>query len=91
MSLDRLTADQYRRQIRAKLHQARIRDGDQGEARLWIDARVLDQRMTALGHPPPHPTTWGTSPDKLAYRAARRRVPSPDRVADASDSHQDQK
>ena len=70
--------DTVRRQIRRTLHQARGRDGEHGEARLWIDARTLDQRMTALGHPPAHPTTWGTNPLKIAAREAARRVRSPD-------------
>ena len=82
-----MTADQHRRQIRAKLHQARIRDGDQSEATLWIGARTLDQRMAALGHPPPHPTTWGTSPARLAAAATRRGGRSRDQSPDRAGCH----
>jgi hypothetical protein len=31
--------------------------------------------MAEAGHPPPRwPTTWGTSPELIAYRAQRRQV-----------------
>jgi hypothetical protein len=75
-----MTVDQHRRQIRANLHRARVGDGDHSELRLWQDARILDTRMTALGHPPPHPTTWGTSPARTAAAAARRGARSHDQA-----------
>lgn len=83
-----MTPDQFR-SIRAELHAARCRDGDHSEARLWGDARQLDARMTEAGHPPKHPTSWGTSPDELARRTARRGVFSPAMLAADPECHID--
>ncbi len=80
-----MTPDQLRRAIRAELHAARCRDADHSELRLWTDARALDDRITEAGHPPKHPTSWGTSPEKLAYRAARRGVFSPSNTSGDSE------
>ena len=74
-----MTADQYRRQVRADLHKKRCRDKDHSEARLWIDARTLDVLMTRKGFPVRHPTTWGTSPVEIAAREARRGASTPRR------------
>jgi hypothetical protein len=80
-----MTPDQLRRSIRAELHAARCADGDHSELRLWMDARQLDERMAAAGFAPKHPTTWGTSPAKLAYDASRRAGRCPSNAAGGSE------
>ena len=67
-----VTADQYRRSIRADLHAKRCVDGDHSELRLWQDSRMRDLMMTRKGFPVTVPTTWGTSPAVIASRDARR-------------------
>lgn len=60
-----MTADQYRRSIRAELHTRRCQDGDHTEARLWHDARELDRRMVEAGYSRKHATSWGSAPPGL--------------------------
>ena len=55
------TFDQRRRWIRMILHQARCRDHDQTERRMFMDARKLDAQLIAKGYPLEYPSEWGSN------------------------------
>lgn len=54
-----MTYHQYRKYLRTLLQAQRCADKDHSKDRYKADAKLLDDKMKAIGFTVPHKTTWG--------------------------------
>lgn len=70
--MNRLSFDQYRRQIRRELFLKRHEDKDHSEARLFSDAKKLDARLIVAGYELIYPTEWAQTFNQKRYLKRRK-------------------